>query len=284
MPCTTSEASTGAMSEHRPPHRAWPLPCVALLAVATATAAEPTYLEIIFDASGSMEQETERIQSRENKVTIARDEMRTFVAGLPRRPDFQVALRVFGTDREKKCEDTRLLRPFGPVDDAMLEAIGGVVPAPFGKTPIARSLSEALDDFQGLPTGAANRAVILITDGVETCEGDVDASVARIFGSAISLKVHIVGFDVLDWEDPTQKKLEAAARATGGEAVYPKGRDELQQDLRAIAKAESEPAAKTPTAPARTWADTLRENVILLVGASVALLALGAILVLRRPS
>jgi hypothetical protein len=258
------------------------LPGIAAAALlhAAAWAAEPTYLEVIFDASGSMEKETERITSRELKVTIAREELKSFVGRLPRRPDLLVALRVFGTDREQACKETISLHGFEPVDDALLASIDTIAPAPFGKTPIARSLEQALDDFKALPPGPANRSVILITDGVETCEGDVDASVARIFESGITLKVHIVGFDVLDWEDPAQKKLEEAARSTGGTVLSPKTREELHEDLETLAKAETPPAP--PPKRSRTWVDTLRDNVIVLVGIAVLLLFMGAVLILRR--
>lgn len=256
-----------------------------LFALQAARAQElgTTHLEIIFDASGSMEKETERTYSRELKVRIAREEIRAFLAKLPSRPGLQVAVRVFGTDRDKGCGDTVLLRPFGPIDESLLAAVDGITPAPFGKTPIARSLAQALDDFEALPQASQNQSILLVTDGVETCDGDVDSAISRINASKIALKVHIVGFDVLDWEDPAQKKLEAAAKATGGEALYPKTREELERDLEIVAeKQDLAPAEEAPASPAPSFMQRIMDNIIIVVIGAVIVILAGVFLMMRR--
>ena len=265
-----------------------PFLLVAFLLLASSLPAQEvgtTYLQVIFDSSGSMEKETERTYSRELKVRIACDEIRAFVSQLDRRPGLQVALRVFGMDRDKGCADSTLLRSFGPIDAELLAAIDTITPAPFGKTPIALSLTESLADFESVNGKNGHRSILLITDGIETCEGDVDAAISRIAGSEIGLKVHIVGFDVLDWEDPAQKKLQEMATATGGEVLYPKNREELERDLKTIADQEAPPPAVAETpAPTPTLMDRIRENVVILIVAIIVIVLGAAVLLLRRGS
>lgn len=250
-------------------------------APAQAQEIEPTYLEIIFDASGSMEKETDRAYSRELKVRIARDEIKSFVARLGRRPGLKVALRVFGTERERRCEDVRLLQEFAPVSDDMLARIDTISPAPFGMTPIARSLELALDDFMGIDEESPNKAVLLITDGIETCDGDVDGAVSKISAANVDLRIHIVGFDVLDWEDPAQKKLQEAAKATGGEVMSPKTREELEEDLASIAEKEAPVEADAPPPPPASLMDKLKENIIVLVVVAVVMGLVLAFILIR---
>ncbi|MFN7972410.1 MAG: VWA domain-containing protein [Acidobacteriota bacterium] len=256
------------------------LPVLAQNAPDASTAA---YLEIIFDASGSMEKMTERAYSEGVKVAIARDEMKRFFERLPHDPSFHVALRTFGSTTGSGCDGVRLLRPFGPIDDQLSATIDGISPAPFGKTPIASSLAQALADFTPLKDKPGKKSIMLVTDGVETCGGDVDAAIAKIFQTGIELKVHIVGFDVLDYQAPEQKKLREAAAATGGEALYPKNREELERDLKTIAEKEAPPAPAAPP-PDEGLLAKLKENIVLVaIGALVILLALAYVL-LRRDS
>lgn len=59
------------------------------------------------------------------------------------KPDYHVALRVFGHDKPGSCETT-LVQPLGPLDaDAMTATVNGIVPQNLAKTPIAASLSQS---------------------------------------------------------------------------------------------------------------------------------------------
>lgn len=77
-------------------------------------------------------------------------------------------------------------------------------------TPIARSIQATADI---LATEEESVAIVLISDGKETCEGDPCALVDQLRKQGIDLVMHVVGFDVSAEE---REELECIARAGGG--------------------------------------------------------------------
>ena len=125
--------------------------------------APPNGIYIIFDASGSMWGE---LPDKSRKVTVAKQVLQDFVAG-----DFEgydLALRAYGHRRKGDCRDSELVVPFGPPEQA-IDRVKTFAAAlnPLGKTPISYSLRQALDDFGDRPG-----QIILISDGIETCDED----------------------------------------------------------------------------------------------------------------
>ena len=101
--------------------------------------------------------------------------------------------------KDESCKDTELVVQFQPLDKArFLGALDKAVPR--GQTPIAYSLQQAAQDF-GAPSDE-ERAMILVSDGIETCGGDPLATVRDLAAKGFKVKVHTIGFDV-----------DAAARA-----------------------------------------------------------------------
>ncbi len=104
----------------------------------------------------------------------------------------------------------RTLQPVGRVDrKAMHARVAGIRPR--GYTPIGRSLRQAA---AALPASGP-RAIVLVSDGIDTCSPPAPCDVARsLAGAGVELAVHTVGFQV----DPAaRKELECIASATGGE-------------------------------------------------------------------
>lgn len=253
-----------------------------LLLTALANAqVRPRNIEIVFDCSGSMETRTTRFTSFQDKVEIAKDEVKRFVSSLP--PGTSVALRVFGTDRAAGCQDTKLLYPLKAVDvAAVVASLDPIRPAFHGKTPIARSLEEALRDFQAAGAVDADNSIILLTDGVESCGGNVDAAIDRIRDAGINLKVHIVGFDVLSPDNPgVKEELETMAARTGGSAEFPKTKAELEESLAALAPQPATESAPPPPSGMARIASLIRENVVVVTVLGVVLFSLGIFLALR---
>jgi Ca-activated chloride channel family protein len=112
--------------------------------IAAAAEAEKTYIEFVFDASFSMNEEAEKGKSR---MDVAKEVMIDLIQNLEDRPGLEVGLRVYGS-RNTKCDDSVLVQDFGPVDavrDNILKTVRALKPR--GKTPIAYSLEQAAQDF-----------------------------------------------------------------------------------------------------------------------------------------
>jgi hypothetical protein len=100
---------------------------------------------------------------------------------------------------------------------------------PRGQTPIAYSLQQAAQDF-GAPSDE-ERAMILVSDGIETCGGDPLAAVRDLAAKGFKVKVHTIGFDV---DAAARAQLEAISTATGGEYVDARSASALADTLRTL--------------------------------------------------
>lgn len=147
-------------------------------------------IELILDASGSMLQ---RMPDGQRRIAVAHDALAELVnSSLPSGMPF--AYRAFGLAVDACQSD--LLLPFGPLDPAVAEAAIRNTPAiNLAKTAIAQSLALAAEDLASIKPP---RVVVLVTDGDETCDGDVAAEISRIAESGIDLRLTIVGFAIDD--------------------------------------------------------------------------------------
>ena len=186
-------------------------------------------IELIFDASNSMWGQI----GGEAKITIARKVLTQIIGALP---DSQsVGLRVYGhrygLNDPKACTDTELLIPIGPIAKAQLIDTVNKIQLK-GKTPLVLSLLEAITDFEKI----ANGSVILITDGIESCNGDIKSIAPAIKKSGLELKVHIVGFDIKEKESRAQ--LESIAKSTDGMYLDAQNAGELMSALEQTLRVE----------------------------------------------
>ncbi|MDH7513475.1 MAG: prenyltransferase/squalene oxidase repeat-containing protein [Clostridiales bacterium] len=164
-------------------------------------------VEVILDASNSMWGQI----GGEAKITIARKVLAQIINGLPQ--TMNVGLRVYGhryaLNDMRACTDTELLAPIGPLDKArLIETINKIQLK--GKTPLVYSVLEAIKDFETIPNGS----IILVTDGIESCGGDIKSIGPAVKNSGLELRVHIVGFDIKEKE--ARAELEAIAKSTEG--------------------------------------------------------------------
>ncbi|MFN2322962.1 MAG: VWA domain-containing protein [Trueperaceae bacterium] len=172
-------------------------------------AAQPA-VEVIFDASGSMGQ---RLPSGASRIEVAKGVLEEFVrSGLP--DDVPFALRAFGHITPNSCE-TRLDVRLAPLDrDAALSAVRAIEPKLFSQTPIAASIEAVAQDLAG-STGP--KSILLITDGVESCDGDPQAAVEGLRAAGMDVQVSIVS---LGLDDPADvAAFEALAEAVGASYV-----------------------------------------------------------------
>jgi hypothetical protein len=170
-------------------------------------------IELILDASGSMLQRMEG----KRRIVIAREVLTEAVrehlpVGTP------VALRVFGHKEPGTCA-TEVLLPLAPLEpDVAASAIANVQARNLAKTPIADSLAAVPSDLGG----AEAAAVILVTDGEETCGGDPAAVIQSLRDQGIDVTVNIVGFAI----DDTALEVQFAEWAELGGGRYFSAQDQ----------------------------------------------------------
>ncbi|MCA1756820.1 MAG: VWA domain-containing protein [Bacteroidales bacterium] len=153
------------------------------------TVAPITRILFILDCSQSMAGRWEN----DIKINIARKFLSHTVDSLGKFPDVEMALRVYGHQSvvpPQDCNDTRLEVPFGPDNGYNIKRRMGRL-YPKGTTPIANSLAKAAGDFPA--DGDSRNIIILITDGMEACDGDPCAVSADLQRAGILLKPFVIG-------------------------------------------------------------------------------------------
>jgi hypothetical protein len=156
-----------------------------------STAQAQTYIQLVLDLSGSM---YEKLESGEPKIDAARLVLTDFISSLPH-DNLNVGLRVYGATTGAMdagaCEDSQLAVGMQGVDkDTLLGIVSTTNPK--GATPIAYSLQQAVADFQGI-SAEAEKIIVLVTDGEESCGGDLQAALAAFESLGIKVDLRIVG-------------------------------------------------------------------------------------------
>jgi hypothetical protein len=187
-------------------------------------------VEIIMDASNSMI----GIVGKETKIAAARRVLIQTINGLP--DSMNVGLRVYGhrfptDDYDNACRDTELLIAIGPVQKAALVEMVNKIQTK-GRTPLVLSVLEAVKDFEKIPNGS----IILVTDGIESCKGDIKSIAPAVKKSGLELAVNIVGFDIK--EAAARQELESIAQSTNGRYLDAKNANELLAALEQTLKLE----------------------------------------------
>jgi len=185
----------------------------ALLAVGwflTAAAQERRSIELILDASGSM---NGRLADGTVKIKAAKQAVAKLVENLA--GESRLAFRAYGHQSPTKardCKDTQLVVGFGSIDSnrsQVVEQANGMRAQ--GYTPITYVIGLAADDLKQEAVG--KRIIILVSDGKETCEGDPCATARKLKEADASLVIHTIGFAA---DDATRFQLQCVAAATGG--------------------------------------------------------------------
>ena len=200
----------------------------AALEVAATKAGRPVLslndqaVEIVVDASRSM---WGRMHG-EPKMVVAKDILQDVSYWFPE--DLDLALRAYGSTSpsdSNDCSDSMLLVPFGDENrEPIRRAIAGL--RPLGQTPIAYALNQASRDFGAMQ---ADRAVVLVTDGIESCGGDPVWAARELREQGII--VHVIGFGLGNAADEDTASLRAVSNASGGRYVTAGSAEELKAAL-----------------------------------------------------
>jgi len=160
-------------------------------------------LMFILDGSGSM---TERDASGKIKIVAAKDMLKDISSQLDSNKT-NVGLISFNDG----CHSTKLLiEPSNNNLDYVVDVSSHISPS--GKTPLAASIRKAGEVLKHI-----NKKVniIIISDGVETCNGDPVAEARRLKSKyGIDAHIYVIGYSV---DSRTRRQLERLAQAGGGE-------------------------------------------------------------------
>ncbi len=210
-----------------------------LLLSAPVKAQAESNMLFILDASNSMWGQVDGVA----KIATAKEVLDKLLGDLP--ADTKVGLMAYGHRNKGNCQDVETLSGIGSETPAALAAKVDAI-TPRGKTPIANSLQASAANFAGLE--GANNSLVLISDGIETCEGDPCAVAEALASQGIGVKVHVVGFDV---DAKTRVQLECIAEKGKGKyfdaqdtAAFKQAIAEVQQVVQA--EPEPEPVPEEP--------------------------------------
>ena len=150
---------------------------------------EKTRILFLLDGSGSMLGKWEG----STRIMVAKRLLAGLVDSLQVNPNVELALRVYGHQyhrRLQNCKDSKLEVGFRPGNhEAIITKLKGIKPQ--GTTPIAYSLEQAAKDFP--QENGYRNIVIIITDGLESCDGDPCAVSLALQTKRIFLKPFVIG-------------------------------------------------------------------------------------------
>lgn len=151
-----------------------------------------TRILFLFDASNSMA----GLWESDVKINIARRILISMIDSLQRLENVQMALRVYGHQSPfppQDCNDTKLEVPFAPSNASVIRQRLRFI-TPKGTTPIANSLLQCPNDFPECDN--CRNIVILISDGIEACDGDPCSVSDELQRKGIILKPFIIGIGI----------------------------------------------------------------------------------------
>ncbi len=163
------------------------------------------------------------------RIDAAKNAARGLITALP--DASTIALQTYGTttgsapeDKLASCRDVITLIPLGPLDRAtMIAAVDRITPS--GYTPISLALQGAADQ---LPLDGTPQAIVLVSDGEETCDAIPCDTAAQLEQTHPGLTISTVGFKV---DGPAAEQLRCIAETTGGVFIQAANADQLAARL-----------------------------------------------------
>ncbi|MCH7509526.1 MAG: VWA domain-containing protein [Proteobacteria bacterium] len=223
-------------------NRAWLSIAVAAVIVTGVwhqASAESSKSDLVFvlDGSGSM---WGRVAG-EMKIVAAKKVMVDLLRDIP--AGVEVGLVAYGHRRRGDCTDIQTIAPIGTDPAAISVAVSGITPR--GKTPITESLKQAADLLSGRDAPAT---VVLVSDGIESCQGDPCALARTLAAQDAKLVIHTVGLGV---GSKAAAQLQCVAKAAGGNYYHAADTAALRKALFAVrdAVARQEKPPAPPPAP-----------------------------------
>lgn len=183
---------------------------------------------VLMDASGSMKGEI----AGQTKMELAKTAIAKFVEQIPE--DANVALIAYGhvgssadADKAASCSSVESVYPLSAYQAENFTTSLNSFQAR-GWTPLAGAINKAGEILQAYPSDEYLNLVYMVSDGVETCDGDPIAAAQQLQSQSIKAKVNIIGFDV---DNEGQQQLKKVADSGGGEYVTVEDPAELEVQI-----------------------------------------------------
>ncbi len=187
-----------------------------------ATAQDQPNTILVMDGSGSMWGQIDEVA----KITIARDVVAGLLADFP--AEQGLGLTVYGHRERGNCSDIEtIVAPAPGTAGSIVDAVNGI--KPLGRTPMTDAVIAAAEALRYTENAAT---VILVSDGVETCNPDPCAAARALEEAGINFTAHVVGFDVSDPEALAQ--MQCIAEETGGQFLTASNATELDLAMAAV--------------------------------------------------
>ncbi len=193
---------------------------------------------IVLDASGSM---WGQIDGRA-KLEIAREALNDVLQSIP--ADTELGLIAYGHREKGSCADIELIvPPAAGTAQAISDAAANL--QFLGKTPLSDAVRQAASELRSTEEKAT---VILITDGIETCNADPCALGTELEASGVDFTAHVVGFGLTEEEG---QQVACLATNTGGQYLTAADLKGLTMALQSVVieaapVPEAEPAPPAP--------------------------------------
>ncbi len=215
------------------------------LTLATGLATANTDTMIVFDASGSMWGQIEG----QTKIEIARKAMDDISQGFA--PNQVVGLMAYGHRRKGDCGDIEVLvEPVAGAASQISQRVSGIQPK--GKTPLSQAVKVAAEQLKFTENKAE---VVLITDGVETCDMDPCGVAAELENLGVDFTAHVIGFGL---SADQGKQVSCMADITGGQYVPAANASALNEALQQVIAAEDPaPVVSLPEATIQAPEETV---------------------------
>ena len=173
------------------------------LFAASATLANERTM-IVLDGSGSMWGQIDGVP----KLQIARDTLRDVLKSVPETTE--LGLMAYGHRKKGDCSDIELVVP--PALGTASTIVEKADKMKFlGKTPLTDAVKKAAEELRYTEDAAT---VVLITDGLETCEANVCELGKLLAEQGQGFTAHVVGFGLTKEEG---KQVACLAENTGGQ-------------------------------------------------------------------
>ena len=181
------------------------LAALTLSLAAPALAQERQNTILVLDASGSMWGQIDGV----NKITIAREVVAEILLDFP--VDQNLGFVTYGHRERGQCSDIEtVVAPAPGTADEIARIVNELNPR--GMTPMTDAVIAAAQALRHTEQAAT---VILVSDGIETCNPDPCAAARILAETGVDFTAHVIGFDVAG-EAGALAQMQCMAEVTGG--------------------------------------------------------------------
>ena len=183
---------------------------------------------LVLDASGSMWGQIDGV----NKITIAREVVEDILSDFP--ADQNLGFVTYGHRERGQCSDIQtVIEPTAGTAPEIVKIVKQLNPR--GMTPMTDAVIAAA---QALRSTEQPATVILVSDGIETCNPDPCAAARALEEAGVDFTTHVIGFDVRG-EAEALMQMQCLAEETGGRFLTADNAAELSEALREVVAASA---------------------------------------------